>query len=197
MKFHVYFILMVLCGVAIDLVTKYAVFAYIGAGASYEFLPGILHITGAANTGVAFSLFSGKTLLITGASCVAILWLLYTYSQHWREGSPVLLSALGLILMGAIGNMVDRLWLGYVRDFIDFVPAIPLVGHWPVFNVADIGITVGVALYLLWELLLREPAAANSSAPAAVPPREEPAQQAAGGDAQDPCAAQGTETKHA
>ena len=64
-----------------------------------------------------------------------------------------ILAALGLLLIGATGNLADRICFGHVRDFIDFVPPLPLVGHWPVFNLADICITTGVALYLLGEFL--------------------------------------------
>ena len=63
--------------------------------------------------------------------------------------------ALGLLLVGAIGNLIDRLVFHYVRDFIQFVPRIPLIGQWAVFNVADMCITIGVILFLICELFLK------------------------------------------
>jgi len=76
---------------------------------------------------------------------------------YWlsRVGSPLLATAIGLIIGGAIGNVVDRVRLGAVVDFLDFH-----VGrwHWPAFNVADSAICVGVAVMLLDGLLLRREA---------------------------------------
>ena len=63
--------------------------------------------------------------------------------------------ALGLLLVGAIGNLIDRLVYQFVRDFIQFVPPVPIVGHWAVFNVADMCITVGVFLFLIGEIFLK------------------------------------------
>ena len=73
--------------------------------------------------------------------------------MHW---------ALALILIGAVGNLIDRVALGYVRDFIDFRPELPIVGHWAVFNVADMCICAGVGLYLIGEWR-RKPAAAGTA----------------------------------
>jgi len=162
MKFHVLFVAAVACGVALDLLTKYAAFAWIAPGAAVPVIPGVLHFSPAANHGVAFSMLSGRTLLISSISVLAVGMLVWMYLKSWREGTKVLLTAIGLIFSGAFGNLYDRLVLGYVRDFIDFVPPLPVVGHWAVFNVADICITVGVLLYLLWEFALRPRAAASA-----------------------------------
>jgi signal peptidase II len=162
MKFHVLFALAVLCGVSLDLISKYAAFLYIPAGGSIPLLQGILHLTPAQNTGVAFSLFSGKTAFILIMSAIALGFLGWMYTTNWRSGPRLLLVSTGLIFSGAIGNIYDRAFYGHVRDFIDFVPEIPLVGHWPVFNVADIFITTGVLLFLFWEFALRPREAAGA-----------------------------------
>lgn len=162
MRFHVLFFAAVACGVAVDLLTKYAAFAWIAHGAAVQVIPGVLHFSPAANTGVAFSMLSGKTLLISSISLVAVGMLTWMYVKSWREGPPVLLLAIGMIFSGALGNLYDRVLLGYVRDFIDFVPQLPLIGHWAVFNVADICITVGVMLFLFWEFVLRPRAVAGA-----------------------------------
>jgi signal peptidase II len=155
MMFHVLFFLAVACGVALDLLSKYAAFLYVPPGGSQPLIEGILHFTPAANTGVAFSLFSGKMAFILIMSAVALSFLGWMYAKNWRSGPRILLVSTGLILSGAIGNIHDRLVYEHVRDFIDFVPELPLIGHWPVFNVADIFIVIGVGLFLIWEFALR------------------------------------------
>lgn len=91
------------------------------------------------NTGVAFSLFQGMPLLFTVTSIVITAGIIYAYAAHLPHRRPWVQVATGLLLGGAIGNIVDRLRLGYVVDFI-------AVGWWPVFNLADSAITVGVTM---------------------------------------------------
>ena len=108
------------------------------------------------NRGISFGLFNGGTGLnsvifsLAAAAIVAVLvfWLS-------RVESPFLAVAIGLIIGGAIGNVIDRIRLGAVVDFLDFH-----VGslHWPAFNVADSAICIGVAAMLLDGLLLRREA---------------------------------------
>lgn len=105
-------------------------------------------ITYVRNTGAAFGLLANQSLLITFAVLVGIaaIFLYYLYpplQTLWIRGS------LGLILGGAIGNLIDRLRLGYVVDFIDF-------RVWPVFNVADSCITVGTGI-LAYYFLFKAP----------------------------------------
>lgn len=101
----------------------------------------IMHVT---NTGMAFGLFPGgglffgvMALLVSGA----ILYYNHTLPAHnvWMR------IALGLTLGGALGNMIDRLRLGHVTDFLDF-------GPWPLFNVADMAVVSG-AIILAWQML--------------------------------------------
>lgn len=104
-------------------------------------LPGILSITYVENTGAAFSLFTQYTslLIIVSTLVIALVgWL------AWQSKSAKIRFALGLVLGGALGNLVDRALRGAVVDFID-------LHIWPVFNVADIAIVCGVAiLAYLW-----------------------------------------------
>jgi signal peptidase II len=74
-----------------------------------------------------------------------------------------LIISLSLVFGGAIGNFVDRLHLSYVIDFIDWY--VRPIGHWPTFNVADCGITVGVGLLVLDMILTKEPAGEKAPAP--------------------------------
>jgi len=107
-------------------------------------LPGVLSTTLAANTGATFGLFTGKALLLAGLSvlilaAIVVLW--------WFEGRTRAASsaAVGLLVGGALGNLYDRVALGFVVDFLrfDFLP------WWPAFNVADAATVAGVALVAL------------------------------------------------
>jgi len=108
-----------------------------------------LNITLAHNYGAAFSFLSDAggwqrwffIVLTAVVSLVLLVWLLRLPRCEWRTGL-----SLGLIIGGAIGNLVDRVQLGYVVDFIDVYYR---GWHFPAFNVADSAITVGVALLLL------------------------------------------------
>ena len=94
------------------------------------------------NTGVAFSLFSGGGPLIVIIAIVALGALLAFFLTHLHR--PLVWLPTGLFLGGAAGNLIDRVRLGAVTDFVK-------IPHWPAFNVADICVTVGV-ISLLWVL---------------------------------------------
>ena len=110
---------------------------------------GILRITYGTNTGAAFGLFPDQTLVLVLASFFAIGFLYYFYRSH-ASPSGLLRFAIGLQLGGALGNFIDRIRAGQVVDFID-------VGPWPIFNLADSSIVVGIAL-LIGSTVLRKSA---------------------------------------
>jgi len=105
---------------------------------------GFLQLTHVRNTGASFGLFQDQSFTLTIVAMVGIaLILVYALIIHHRFfPSDNLLgkSALGLILGGTIGNLIDRLNFGYITDFID-------IGIWPAFNIADSSIVVGVILF--------------------------------------------------
>ena len=111
---------------------------------------GLVRLSYVRNTGAAFGLLANQTFLIilTAVVGIAILLLYYSYPPFGRLPVRV---GLGLLLGGSVGNLVDRLRSGYVTDFID-------LRVWPVFNLADSAIVVGVAIlaYFLIFLALRE-----------------------------------------
>lgn len=119
-----------------------------------EVIPGILDLTMVRNTGVSFGLFGGGearwfltvfSIVVAGALAV---WALRTQRR-------TLITAIGLVMGGAIGNVIDRIRFGYVVDFIDFSDT----GLFPwVFNVADSAITIGVLLLILDSLRPETPA---------------------------------------
>ncbi|MBF8266601.1 MAG: lspA [Dehalococcoidia bacterium] len=102
---------------------------------------GVFRLTYVTNTGSALGFFPNQTLFLIAASLVGIGALLLFYRTHHASGVLLHIS-LGLQLGGALGNLVDRVRLGHVTDFI-------YVGWWPVFNLADSAIMVGLAT-LLW-----------------------------------------------
>jgi signal peptidase II len=108
------------------------------------------------NRGISFGLFNGGAglnALVFSVAAAAIIALLIFWLSRAR--SPFLAVAIGLIVGGAVGNVIDRLRLGAVVDFLDFH-----VGslHWPAFNLADSAICIGVAAMLMDSLFLRREA---------------------------------------
>jgi signal peptidase II len=144
----------------------------------------VLELIYVQNTGVAFSLFQGQTLLYV----LIALAVLVIGSLYWRmrdTGSLLLKVTFGLILGGAIGNLLDRFAHAYVVDFIHF--QIPGVFDYPVFNLADSAICVGVVLlaFLLWRGVPAGggvPAAPTAPSAAGVPTAAETSANAADGD---------------
>lgn len=119
-----------------------------GRSDEIDVIPGVLRFIFVRNTGSAFGLFQGSSEILKVVAIVAILALAAFYARAAAR-DWVLALALGLLLGGAFGNVIDRFRYGYVVDFID-------VPRWPTFNIADSAITVGVVL-LMYALLFRDP----------------------------------------
>ena len=101
---------------------------------------GPLSIHHVQNSGIAFGLFSSATAVVIALTTVAIGWMLLFFARSGAR-HPALPVALGLLIGGSLSNLVDRVRLGYVTDFLD-------LKYWPAFNLADSCIVVGVALLL-------------------------------------------------
>jgi signal peptidase II len=125
----------------LDQLTKHLVRADIPVGDQHKFLP-FINLVHVRNTGVAFSLFAGGGTVVLVLTLIALAALV-SYLV-WRPERPYLWVPTGMLIGGAIGNLIDRLAHGAVTDFIKFP-------FWPAFNVADISITLGV-FALLWVL---------------------------------------------
>ena len=122
---------------AVDQLSKYLVRANMRLGESWP-SDGLFRLTHGTNTGSAFGFLPNQTVLLTVASVVAIGFLVYLY-RVYAMPRPLLRLAIGLQLGGALGNLIDRLRAGEVVDFID-------VGAWPIFNLADSSIVVGMTM---------------------------------------------------
>ena len=125
----------------LDQVTKHTIASGIDPGETKKFLPGVdfVHVR---NTGVAFSIFSGGGTFVLVFTLLALALLVGYFARHPER--PVLWLPTGMLVGGALGNLIDRIANGAVTDFIK-------LPHWPAFNVADMSITFGV-LALLWVL---------------------------------------------
>lgn len=149
--------------VSLDQLTKLWVVQALGLYESITVWEGFFALTYVRNEGAAFSLLTGARWLLVALAFVA-LGLLYVFRAHLGVERASGRLALGLIVGGIIGNLIDRLFLGYVIDFLDFI--IPLVDYrWPTFNVADCGIVCGVAIYLIQGLGPREDPSTGATAP--------------------------------
>ena len=157
---HQYLFLLVLTVLAVDQASKLVVAHSLELRESFP-AHGFFRFTYTYNTGSAFGLFSGQNTLLIVASFVGVGILTWFYRTQPNPGL-LLQTSLGLQLGGAVGNLTDRLILGRVTDFID-------VGPWPIFNLADSSIVIGVVL-LVW-VFVRNPGdwrtstAPRSSAP--------------------------------
>jgi signal peptidase II len=133
--------------VVADQLTKWAVLANFAHG-ERRVITGFLNLVLVYNKGAAFSMFADADgwqtpLLIVFALAAAGI---VSYLMVRNPGKRLLCLGLALILGGALGNVIDRLRFGHVVDFLDFHA---MGWHWPAFNVADSGITVGAALLIL------------------------------------------------
>ncbi|MBA7507254.1 Lipoprotein signal peptidase [subsurface metagenome] len=138
---NVGFSLTALLIVVADQLSKIWIRSYPEERAIFE--AGFFRIFHTHNTGAAFGLFQGHSFALTIVALVGIavilLYALFIYRRFPILDNRLGRLALGLILGGAVGNLIDRLHLGYVTDFIDF-------GVWPAFNIADSAVTVGVII---------------------------------------------------
>ena len=158
------FIPLLVVGLVLDQVTKVLVMLKLPMGSQVPLIPGLLNLVHIHNKGAAFGLFSGWSaefawlffVATTGLVLVVLGYLLWRLpDDHWP-------AALGysLILTGALGNLIDRVRLGEVVDFIDVYWG---RYHWPAFNVADSLVCVGAAV-LVW-VIIREEKTADASDP--------------------------------
>lgn len=150
--------------VVVDQITKYLFWSN---GQNYVIIDGFLNITLVKNAGAAFGMFQGGRAFFIGASVIAAVLITYLGMKLPREERARRIW-LGFILGGAVGNLIDRARFGEVVDFLQ----IGFQGHyWPVFNVADIGVTVGASMLILYALMPHRagrPTVADSAA--AAPP---------------------------
>ena len=125
------------------------------AGGQSLFDVGFFRIVNVHNTGAAFGIFKDHNLTLTIVAVVgiiAILLLFFVLNSRWAFLDNLLVrSGIALVMGGTVGNLIDRLRLGYVTDFIDFK-------IWPAFNIADSAVTIGVIIVAYCIIFLASPA---------------------------------------
>ena len=135
--------------ITLDQLTKLWVVATLGPETMTRFIPLLgdtVRIAYSHNTGIAFSLLQGHAELLTLSSLLIVAGAIYFYLTQLPHHRTFIQVIMGLIMGGAFGNIIDRVRLGYVVDFIS-------VGWWPLFNLADSAISIGVtilAAYLIF-----------------------------------------------
>lgn len=115
-------------------------------------IPKILNLTYVENTGAAFGIGSSSTAMFIIVNAIIIGLIIYFIHSKKGEISKIILFALHLILAGGIGNLIDRIFKGFVVDYIDINP----IFKFPVFNLADICITIGytiIVIYLITNII--------------------------------------------
>ena len=149
MKKRIYYSLLFISFIVLlDQATKYLARTFINPMESIELLP-ILNLVSVRNQGAAFGMFrslgNNFFIAISFAAILFMFWVIVTAKEDYRIFS--------LLAGGAIGNLIDRLTLGYVVDFIDFTVS---GHHWPAFNVADSALTIGISSMLI-TLVIKRP----------------------------------------
>lgn len=156
-----------------DQITKYLVRLHFAAGESHPVIAGFFDLTYVRNTGAAWGMMGGQNTWLSLLSIVMLV-VMVIFRRSFISDTWEHRTALGLMVGGIIGNLADRIRLGWVVDFLDF----HIKGHhWPAFNIADAGICIGVGIYIisaLWisthplsEARLNGSQAGNGSADAA------------------------------
>jgi signal peptidase II len=151
-----------LAAVAADQLTKRIVTSHLALDQA-DHVVGPFWIHHVQNSGIAFGLFSSKTAAVIVLTGIAVVWMLVFFARSGAR-HPVLPVALGLVIGGSMSNLIDRLRLGYVTDFLD-------LRYWPAFNLADSFIVIGVGILLLALVASeREPRRARRARDAAARP---------------------------
>jgi signal peptidase II len=136
----------------VDQISKYLVQLYLSpVGTSLPLIDGVFHLTNAHNTGAAWGMLPGFRWMfipLTIIVCGIIVFILIRYHKKLCVFSRI---TLALLFAGAVGNLIDRVALSYVRDMFDFC-----LINFPVFNVADSSLTVGCAFLVIDALFLKE-----------------------------------------
>lgn len=131
--------------IIVDIISKLLVSNNLLLNKSITVIPNFFYLTYAHNYGGAWSIFNDSTLVITIISFIVILVIIYYLIKN-KVSKTIEKIGYSLLLGGAIGNLIDRIINGYVIDFLDFYI---FEYDFPIFNVADIGIVVGIIVLLI------------------------------------------------
>ena len=145
-------ILIVVIVLIIDLLTKTIIQTNINLHREIYIIKDFFYITYTKNIGAGWSILEGQQLLLSLVAVIAIIGMLVWMVKNKNE-SMYLRLPVSLMIAGALGTLIDRLYFGYVRDFIGFI----IFGyHFPIFNVADMALTIGVGILFVVTLFEKE-----------------------------------------
>ena len=156
-KKTIFLVVVIVLGVFLDQATKLVIQCWLVPHQTVSVIPGFFNLTHVYNPGGAFGIFSGfsplfRKIFFLAAGIFAAAFILYLYSKTpWQK--KWVLASFGMIIAGAIGNVIDRLRYGMVVDFLDVY-----IGkyHWPAFNVADSMICVGIGIIMIYIIRQKE-----------------------------------------
>lgn len=149
-------VIIILLVLALDLVSKYLAQTYLANAAALSIIPNFFELTYVINTGAAWSILEGqRTFFIVLSSAVSIGLIYYLI----KEKEPLMSLAVSLMLAGTVGNLYDRLFFGFVRDMLSF----NFFGYqYPVFNIADSALVIGVILIIV-DTVIKERRGSNNA----------------------------------
>lgn len=142
--------LIIVLSTLVDQLTKFFIVTNISLNSSVIVIKNILSFTYIRNTGVAFGMFSNLTIVILILTILILIILTKELKKYFDN--KIMLIAYSLVVGGLFGNLIDRTIFGYVRDFIDFNFI-----NFPIFNVSDILITVGIFVLLIYSFIMEVP----------------------------------------
>ena len=129
---------------AIDQLSKLVLGMVFYLNSTYKVINKFFYITNIHNPGAAWGLLNNQRWLLVGVSILSLIFIIFMMKEY--KNSKLKLWGFSLLIGGLLGNLVDRIIFGYVRDFFDFY----IFGYdFPIFNVADIGVVVGILILLI------------------------------------------------
>ncbi|HVF09866.1 MAG TPA: signal peptidase II [Abditibacteriaceae bacterium] len=146
------FLLIAASVIIADQLSKAMIRATLPLGSEAPLVPGWAHLSHVLNSGAAWGILHGQRFFLIGVT-LCVLVVVGLLAREFAARGAMAMSGLGLILGGAVGNLIDRLRFGSVTDFIDLDTPVVWLQRFPVFNLADAALTVGVTLLLI-DLLL-------------------------------------------
>ncbi len=142
--------ILICCLIVFDQATKWFVRSHFALHESRPVIRGFFSLSYVQNQGAAWGILSGWRIILVGLAAV-MLFVLARYRTKIFGARAIGRVSFVLLVAGIVGNVIDRVWLGYVVDFLDFYIG---TSHFPAFNVADSCICVGVGLYVLASLAM-------------------------------------------
>jgi len=144
----VYWFLLTIAMVFADQLTKWLAVINLKGEGSFPLWEGVFHLTYVENTGSAFGMLKDHRWVFMTLSVVLIIGLSAFFIYFYKKITPLMRLACSMIIAGGVGNMIDRILVGYVVDFFDFT-----LINFAVFNVADSFVCVGAALFVVWFII--------------------------------------------